>query len=638
MTRSFRGRCRLRDYAWCLWVGAAWATVGGCSSSDSFEDGSSGNGSDSWGKGGSASVSSGTTNASFGGAASSSVPAEKETNVDFEAPQSSLRYVYATNPDRDSVAVIDASTLAIQVVNTGDQPRYLRTIPGRDAALLVDVGAGDLAFLETTDGKSTVAYLRNLPSANAIEVAPDGRHAVAYFDVTRMQQGKFETLQDVSVVSLTNGAPVATRMTVGFKPRKVTFAGGTSGAAAAYVVTDDGVSVLDFAKIDAAGKSSIADTIPIFDAAEQKGADISVTPDGKYAVGRVEGTSTLRLVELSSATARVLDVAALLPASVAAGGSSNAAGGSSNAAGGSSNAAGGSSNAAGGTGDAAGSAGIGGTARSAVGGVGNGSLGSRSVDAGGSTGSAEAEQADSPDITDLALAPDGTFALAVSRNRGVWLRIPIPEGFSEPSLVTEQSVPNVVVGSAAVSPNGHWAVLFTNAITTERRVVIVDLTNTLAPRVLDLTKSIKGVAFSSSGEQAYVLHNKAAGDPNESGITAEAVLERSYGYTLIDLAKAFRKLMVTQSDPNLSVTTPKAPYAFLTFQGESTTVQRLDMDSLQVSSIVLGSVPSSLGVVSAAQRVFVNQKYSEGRLTFIDWSTLEMKTVTGYELNSKIRE
>ena len=40
----------------------------------------------------------------------------------------------------------------------------------------------------------------------------------------------------------------------------------------------------------------------------------------------------------------------------------------------------------------------------------------------------------------------------------------------------------------------------------------------------------------------------------------------------------------------------------------------------------------------SARRVFVNQQHPDGRITLIDWESGEKRTVTGYEINSKIRD
>ncbi|HEY5956360.1 MAG TPA: hypothetical protein VIV60_07410, partial [Polyangiaceae bacterium] len=355
--------------------------------------------------------------------------------------------------------------------------------------------------------------------------------------------------------------------------------------------------------------------------------------DGRYAVGRLEGSATLRLVDLQTSKPLTLNLTAqLAPPS-----EQNGEGGAGPGSGGSSSDAGGTradSAAAGVAGVTAAGSGIAGSAGNAWATTSNASGGSSA----GGTSSRSSTSAPLPELSDLDLSPDGTFAIAMSRDRGVMLRIPIPSGFTDPSLITQLEVENVTVGAAAISPNGRWAVLYTTIVQSERRIVIVDLSGVIEPRVLGVTKAVKGIAFSSSGDQAYLAHYKADGSPLDPGLSPETVMERSYGYTLVDLKKAFRKLQGTDSEPNLSVTTPGAPYAFLTFQHDSTLVQRLDMESLQVSDIQLGSVPIALGAVTAARRIFVGQKYSGGRLTFIDWQTLEMQTVTGYELNSKIRE
>lgn len=602
---------------------------------------------------------------SYGSTSSTgTTPAEVEVEVGFQAPQSSQNYVYATNPERDSVAVISAATLGIEVVETGDEPRYLRTIPFRDAALLVDVSSSDIAYIETVNGQSVIQYFQNLPSANAIKVAPDGKHAVAYYDVDSIKQNNFETLQDVTVISFGDAGPVTTKMTTGFKAREVNFAGDATNSPAAYVVTEDGVSILDFAAIDAAKKPGIAQPIAVFTALEPKGADISVTPDGKYALGRIEGTSKLRLVDLKTGVPATLDLATLFGAtsttSGTGGASSLGAGtggsgfafaqdiGAAGAAGDTAIAGTAGTNTSGTGGAGTGGAGTGGAATggAATGGAGTGGAGTGGAATGGAgTGGAATGGAGtggtssvSVEVTDLDIAPSGKFALAVVRDRGTLLRLPIPEGFSNPQTIVKLPIQGVTIGSASISPNGSWAVLYTTAVTSERRVVIVDLVGETAPRVVDLTKIIKGIGFSSSGNQAYVAHSRPATINTRSDLSTEEIIDQAYGYSLVDLPKAFRKLQITPADALFSIAVPDTPFVFLALGDENNTVQRLDMDSLQVDELELGSKPISLGVVPSAHCAFASQDYTEGRLTFIDWMSLETKTVTGYELNSKIRE
>jgi hypothetical protein len=55
-----------------------------------------------------------------------------------------------------------------------------------------------------------------------------------------------------------------------------------------------------------------------------------------------------------------------------------------------------------------------------------------------------------------------------------------------------------------------------------------------------------------------------------------------------------------------------------------------------VNDIALGSPPQSVGAVPDTQRVFVGQEHPEGRITFVDWNTGALQSVTGFELNARV--
>jgi hypothetical protein len=96
--------------------------------------------------------------------------------------------------------------------------------------------------------------------------------------------------------------------------------------------------------------------------------------------------------------------------------------------------------------------------------------------------------------------------------------------------------------------------------------------------------------------------------------------------------------MITETAPLQTITIPGKPYVFLTFSNDNYRVQKVNTDSLIDEWLDLGTRPVSMGVVASAERVFVNQDHPEGRMTFIDWETMATRSVTGYELNSMIRE
>lgn len=584
---------------WCAVVGVG--TVVACGSLSSSSNG----GSD---KSGGPEVPSGSDQGGFGAATGAggsfsagfpaadgglaSLPPETEAKASFQLPQAGQHYVYVANPDGDTVAVIDAATLAIQTVEAGDQPRYLQTLAGTDSAVVLNVGSNDATIIRTVDGVSTTTSVKVQQGSNAIAVAPDGKHAVAYFDETLAgptdQPGSF---QDLTVVSLDPAGDTSTPMTVGFRPSAVFF---SDDGAKAFVVTQAGVSVLDFADIEKSG-ASIAQTVALGAApTDQSALDVSVTGDGKYALAREENGSELRLVDLSTTSIATLDLSKL-------------------------------------TFPTAGDAGVpadAGTPPAADG-------GSRPGDGGAKVPPAPASAV----VTDLDLAPSSAYAMAVLRDRSTALRIPIPGAFTDPSLVTATVIPDEIVGSVTLSPGGHYALLYTTAVPTYERLTILDLTTSAPPRTIQLEKSVEAIAISPDDQTALVVHQKLDGDPNEPGIDLGTKLDRQYGYSVVAIAAGFPKLEVTAAPLGPFAAVPDGSHLFILFNALGLhQVDDVDLRSLLIATLELGSPPVSVGPVPATNRVFVGQDHTDGRISFIDWTTGAIQSVTGFELNSRIRQ
>lgn len=539
-------------------------------------------------------------------------PPEREERRTFQTPQAGGRFVYVANPTRDSVAVIDSRSLAIQTVEAGDGPTFLTTVPGRDVALVINVSSHTLTILRTTDAGTTTTSVPVVPGANALAVAPDGRHAIAYLDTetagATLGTGSF---QDISLVTLDSARDTSVQLSVGFRPIEVLFsADGASG----FVVTEDGVSILRFAEItgptiipnvsldelgpiaprdagpdaapdaaadvpgdvagdasgDAAGDASVdvtpdvtpvvtpdaapdapaADVTPI---AQVPARDISITRDGRYAIARVEGTSTLRLIDL---TTRAITPYAAMGA-----------------------------------------------------------------------------------VTDLDIAPDGSFALAVVRERSEVLRIPIPAGFTAPSTVTRVEATGEFVGSVTFAPDGSRALLYTTALPLER-VTLMDLAAPApALQVIRLRKAVRAVAFSPDSRSALLVHSHSPGSPDDATVDLETRIDRSFGYTLLDVGTRFAKLQLTPTEVGPFAIVTDGSHAFVLLRDDAHQVaqaHRVSLRSFAVDTLTLGSPPSSVGVVSGTQRAFIGQEHPEGRITFVDWTSGALQSVTGFELNSRI--
>ena len=88
---------------------------------------------------------------------------------------------------------------------------------------------------------------------------------------------------------------------------------------------------------------------------------------------------------------------------------------------------------------------------------------------------------------------------------------------------------------------------------------------------------------------------------------------------------------------------PDGSYLFMLFRDDNAGVKEVHPVPLagfiDDQIVQLESPPISIGIAPASQRVFVNQDHPDGRMSFIDWlDATKIKTVTGFELNSRIRD
>jgi len=506
-------------------------------------------------------------------------PPEVEMTIELALPQAAEGFVYAVNPSAGNVAVIDATTQAIRVVKTGDQPTYLRTLAGTDNAIVLNVGSNKASILRTSADTTTKNDLDVVSGANAIAVAPDGKHAVVYFDASLPNAGNASgSYQDVSVLQLSAAGDddQAISMTVGFRPRDVFFADDGSRA---FVVTEDGISELDFDQI-ATDQPGIARLITFGGSVDQKTLDVAFTPDGRFAVARADGKSVLELLELATGSVKELDLAKTVSQPMAAGSDDDA--------------------------------GVVAVPPVAV------------------------------EVTDLDLLPNGNAALAVLRNQSAIVTIPLPDGFDTPSEITSTQVPGEVIGSVTIAPDGKSALAYTTAFNVER-ITLLDLTGGAAPHTVLLRKAVAAVAFTPDSQTALITHTKLDGLTTDKGISPDDVIDRSYGYSLLRVAGADVKLQVTPTQLGPIAMVPDGSFLFILFRDDPNAVkevQRVSLQSFLVDPIIqLENPPISIGTVPTGT-VFVNLEHPDGRMTFIDWNEplTKLKTVTGFELNSRIRD
>lgn len=581
---------------------------------------------------------------------------EEEVQVQFELPSAGERYVYAANPDNNSVAVIDSRTLAIQSVEAGDKPTFLQSLGGRDAAIVLNVNSNDATIVRTENGASQSSEVDVVAGSNAIAVAPDGSAAVVYFNVDLRSTGPSGSFQDLSVVLLEQGKDHSVGMTVGFRPSAVHF---SADSKRAFVVTEDGISILDFEDIRDKG-SHIATTIPLAKATEAEATDVSITPDGSYALSRPTGLGVLRLTSLTDpdAAPQTLDLTEVFRRAAAQHNDSPDAG-STDALETETDETSAEASTASATDPSEPEGADAGPQLDAGAQASEGEPPDGETSATPATSIAEAESSPPPsapppdtsspdgdgpllftEITDVDLSPTGDFAIAVFRDRRTVLKVPIPGGFDDLDDVSVVTVGSEIVGSVNIAPNGKRAMLYTTAQDTNEHVTIMNIEDE-SLRVVRLPKSVRAVTIAPDSESALVVHRKLPGEVREPNIDPDVLIDRSYGYSVLRLEDGFSKLQLTSSAQGASTIVPDGSTMFILFNSPDQGVRdvhRVGLRNFLVQSLTLGSPPLSLGSVPGTSKVFVGQDHPDGRITFIDWETAETESVTGFELNSRIRE
>lgn len=550
-----------------------------------------------------------------------------------DPPQASDNYVFVANPGGRSVVVIDSRELTIRSIDTGSSPSYLRAIPGAEAAMVLNVGSGDASVVRVADDGSLSA--RRVPvvkGANAISIAPDGQHAVVYFDADAGIAGNdFGDFQSVSVVSLEPGAETSTTMAVGFKPERVAF---QADGAVGYVVTERGISVLSFGEIDASG-AGIAPELT-FGSRDVVRDQIIITADGRYAVAPMPSSTELRLIDLATGRETVRDLWALFRFL-----------------------------------DEAAWAEF---------------LRAHAVNEPLPEGIPESFF--KPRFTSLHYDPENGQLLAVEPDHRAVVRIAIPDGFSVTGPVALQAIPHDVsevrhmpgtnlvlayrpeLGVSLLSVIDFGLVEATPAPTVPAGQGGADGAGgeagatsqggapsgggetgmgTTPIQTYELRKGVEGVYVSPDGESAIIRHDRQFGDPNEPGIPLEVRILRSSGHTLLHPATGELKLERTSADIDEVVFSRDGKFAFLLFDDPQPSfpvadqqavreVHRVDLPRFLTNPIILlDSAPIAGAPVPGQTRVFIAQDHPDGRLTFIDWRTGDVQTVTGFELNSRIR-
>ncbi len=233
-------------------------------------------------------------------------------------------------------------------------------------------------------------------------------------------------------------------------------------------------------------------------------------------------------------------------------------------------------------------------------------------------------------VTDLDLDDVGTRAVAVMRSTAQVAVLPIPGVLAAPTVFTTVTVTGETIGSVALSPGGTKGLLYTNASAVER-VTILDLAVQPPPfRTVRLYSPVLAVFSSPNAAHAVVLHDQTTGTGGNPGSPG--------AFSIVPVAATLpAKIVATLAPPAaVAVTNDRAIIAERDDRTKVFGAYLARMPQLMVERYALASPPIAVGVVEGAKRAFIAQQHPDGRLTFIDLDTGVARTLTGFELSSRV--
>ena len=224
-------------------------------------------------------------------------PPERELESSYRSPIATGKYVWITNPKSGRVAYIDAATLDVRLVDAGNAPTYMAAVPGSDdTALVLNVLSNDATLLKAVPGGVTAKTFKTHHGGNTWATSADGHWAIAWTSAKDLPKAdKTEGFQDLTVIDLT-GKTAPLVLAVGYRPVSLGFA---KDGSRAFAVTQDGISVLD---LTGATPLVVKNVAIADDPLEDPGTrDVSITPEGTYAVIRRDDSPVITLVSLDTA-------------------------------------------------------------------------------------------------------------------------------------------------------------------------------------------------------------------------------------------------------------------------------------------------------------------------------------------------
>jgi hypothetical protein len=231
--------------------------------------------------------------------------------------------------------------------------------------------------------------------------------------------------------------------------------------------------------------------------------------------------------------------------------------------------------------------------------------------------------------TDLALSADGARAVAVVRDLGLVALLPIPGIASAPGVFQSFTVAGTTVGSVVLA--GAIGLLYTTALPTAALTAFDASASPPAPRAIKLRAPVLAVFPTADAANAIVLHDALSleGGTKYAGALSVVPIAADLPSKILGLEAPPVSVAISPSGHRAVVATGDAAHPAYRFVVAQMPSQTIDVHPL-------ASEPIAAGIVAGADRGFVAQKHPDGRITFVDFTTGGVQTLTGFELASQV--
>jgi hypothetical protein len=209
--------------------------------------------------------------------------------------------------------------------------------------------------------------------------------------------------------------------------------------------------------------------------------------------------------------------------------------------------------------------------------------------------------------------------------------LPIPGIVTAPASYDKVTIDGEVVGSVSVSTQGDVALLYTNATPNDHLTILKTAPGSdfLSYRSVALKAPVVAVFPAPDSEHAIALLAPSSGS-NKAG-----------AFSVVPIAKDLPpKIQGTDAKPmSVAIAPPPSTRALVTVRDDAKKIHAVylaRMPQLQVDRLTLASPALAAGMVPSAGVGWVAQKHPEGRITFVDLAKGSARTLTGFELGTKV--